>query len=179
MRIKKANKAERINLLASFARISDISEHYMEQEKLTIIKEVIEGLIGALGVDGRAILTDEAGGGVLVKIESQEAGYLIGRNGDNLRALQQLARLLVGKKIIEGVRLTVDVNNYQRERLEMLKDSARNLARQVSEFGAPRYLPPMNAYERRIIHMTLIDIPGIKTESEGEREERRIVIRPA
>jgi len=150
----------------------------MEQEKLTAIKEIIEGLIGVMGVDGRVSLAEEAGGGVLANIESREAGYLIGRNGDNLRALQQLARLLAGKKIIEGVRLTVDVNNYQQERLDMLKDSAKNLARQVVEYGVARYLPPMNAYERRIIHMTLIDIPGIKTESEGEGEERRVKIIP-
>lgn len=150
----------------------------MEQEKSATIKEVIEGLIGAMGLDGRVTLIDEPGGGILANIESQEAGYLIGRNGDNLRALQQLARLLAGKKIIEGVRLTVDVNNYQQERLEMLKDSAKNLARQVAEYGVPRYLPPMNAYERRVIHMALIDIAGVKTESEGEGEERRVKIIP-
>ncbi|MDD2753274.1 MAG: hypothetical protein PHT44_01570 [Candidatus Portnoybacteria bacterium] len=150
----------------------------MEQEKLTAIKEVIEGLIGVVGVDGRVSLSEELGGGILANIESQEAGYLIGRNGDNLRALQQLARLLAGKKIIEGVRLTVDVNNYQQERLDTLKDSAKNLARQVAEHGAFCYLPPMNAYERRIIHTTLMDIPGVKTESEGVGEERRIKIIP-
>lgn len=151
----------------------------MEQEKLTAIKEILEAMINIMDLDGRVAIADEPGGGVLANIESQEAGYLIGRNGDNLRAFQQLVRLLVGKKIAEAPRLTIDVNNYQQERLAMLKDSAKNLARQVIEQGAPRYLPPMNAYERRIIHMALIDLPGIKTESEGEGEERRIVIRPA
>lgn len=150
----------------------------MEQEKLTTIKEILEKLIAVMDIDGRVSLTEEPGDGVLANVESQEAGYLIGRNGDNLRAFQQLARLLAGKKFIEGVRLTVDVNNYQQERLAMLKDSAKNLAQQVAQYRIPRYLPPMNAYERRIIHMTLIDIPGIKTESEGEGEERRVKIIP-
>lgn len=151
----------------------------MEQEKLATIEEILEKLIGLMGIDGQVTLTDELKGGALANIKSQEAGYLIGRNGDNLRAFQQLARLLVSKKNAEGVRLTIDVNNYQQERLAMLKDSAQNLARQVAEQGVSRYLSPMNAYERRIIHMALIDLPGIKTESEGEGEGRRIMIRPA
>ncbi|MBU2037289.1 KH domain-containing protein [Patescibacteria group bacterium] len=149
----------------------------MEQEKLSKIKEVAEGVIAAMGIDGRVSLSEEASG-VLVNVESQEAGYLIGRNGDNLRALQQLIRLLASKKAQEMLRLTVDVNNYQQEALAALKESAKNLARQVAEQKTPRYLPAMNAYERREVHMALADMPQVKTDSEGEGEGRRIVIRP-
>ena len=150
----------------------------MEQEKLTKIKETTEGVLAAMGLDGSVSLSEESAGGILVDITSQEAGYLIGRNGDNLKALQQIIRLVVGKKNQDAPRLTVDVNNYQREALAALKESAKNLARQVAELKSPRYLPPMNAYERRIIHMALADMPQVKAESEGEGENRRIVIRP-
>lgn len=150
----------------------------MDQEKLAKIKESAEGVIAAMGLDGQITLNEEDSGGILVNVASQEAGYLIGRNGDNLKALQQIIRLVVGKKIQEAPRLTVDVNNYQREALAALKESVKNLARLVIEQKAPRYLPPMNAYERRIVHLTLAETPQVKAESEGEGEARRVVIRP-
>ncbi len=150
----------------------------MEQEKLTKIKKVTEEVIAAMGLDGRVSLTEEESGGLLVNVDSQEAGYLIGRNGDNLKALQQIIRLVVGKKIQEAPRLTVDVNNYLREALAALGESAKNLARQVAEQKMPRWLPPMNAYERRVVHLALKEMPQITAESEGEGEGRRIVIRP-
>ena len=151
----------------------------MEQEKLSKIKEITEELVAAMGLDGRATVVEISDTGAAVQIASQEAGYLIGRNGDNLKALQQLVRALASKKIIDAPRLTLDVNNYQQERMEMFKDAALGVARQVLEGGYSRSLPPMNAYERRVVHTTLAEMPGIKTESEGEGEERRIVIKPA
>ena len=150
----------------------------MEQEKLSKIKEIAEEFIKMIGLDGKEIVTEASDIGVVVQIASQEAGYLIGRNGGNLKALQQLVRALVGKQIIDAPRLTLDVNNYQQERLEMLKDTAQSVARQVTAQGASRSLPPMNSYERRVVHTALAEMTGIKTESEGEGEERRIVIRP-
>ncbi len=153
----------------------------MEQEKLSTIKEIIEEIIKTMNLDGRVVEVvevNESDGGALARIASQEAGYLIGRNGDNLRALQQIIRAVVSKKIIDAPRLTIDINNYQQERLDMLKSAAQSLAQEVAQQSVSRYLPPMNAYERRIIHISLIDLPGIKTESEGEGEGRRIVIRP-
>ncbi|KKT25986.1 MAG: Single-stranded nucleic acid binding R3H domain protein [Parcubacteria group bacterium GW2011_GWA2_43_9b] len=151
----------------------------MEQEKLSKIKEITEGLIEKMGLDGQATVVEGADLGAVVQIASQEAGYLIGRNGDNLKAIQQLVRALVSKQIVDAPRLTLDVNNYQQERLDMLKDTALGAARQVASYGTVRSLPPMNSYERRVVHTALAGIPGIKTESEGEGEERRIVIRPA
>ncbi len=152
----------------------------MEQEKLSKIKEIIEELIKTIGFDGRVIEIGESDdGGARARIASQEAGYLIGRNGESLKALQQIIRAVVNKKIINAPRLTIDINNYQQERLEALKSAAQSLAREVAAQRSFRYLPPMNAYERRVVHLALMEIPGIRSESEGEREERRIVIRPA
>lgn len=150
----------------------------METEKILKVKEIVEGLIGAMNFDGVVAAVEETEGGVLVRLESQEAGYLIGRDGDNLKAIQQILRALVNKKIIDAPRLTVDVNNYQQERLAVLRSEARNLARLVAETKTTRALPPMNAFERRVVHSALADMPEIKTESEGLGEERRIVIKP-
>jgi len=92
--------------------------------------------------------------------------------------LQQIIRAIVNKKIIDAPRLTIDVNGYQQERLEALKSAALSLAQEAAQQRVFRYLPPMNAYERRVVHTALADVPGVKTESEGEGENRRIVIRP-
>ena len=73
----------------------------------------------------------------------------------------------------------VDVNNYHAHRLELLKEMVLEIARQVSEEKKPRVLEPMSSYERRIVHLALRGFVGIKTESQGEGMERRIVIGPA
>lgn len=150
----------------------------MGQEKLAKIKEITEEFVEMMGVDGRVLVVEAPDIGATIQIESREAGYLIGRNGDNLKAIQHLIRTLVSKHVADAPRLMLDVNNYQQERLEMLKDAAIGAASQVANSGYSRFLPPMNAYERRIVHTALADMPGIKTESEGEGEERRIVIKP-
>ncbi len=152
----------------------------MEPAKQEKIKEIINGLLAAMDVGGQvADLEETQGEGLLVKIESPEAGYLIGRGGENLLALQQLSRALVNKKIADAPRLALDVNNYQQSRLEALKEMAQGLAQEAVTQKIPRWLPPMNAYERRVVHLLLVDRPDIKTESEGEGEARRIKIIPA
>lgn len=150
------------------------------EEKFLEIKKIAEELLAAADFEGVAAL-EENDGFLVVSIQSADAPYLIGHAGENLKALQQIIRLAVYKKLLDAPRLIVDVNQYQKNRLEFLKQIAKNLAREVAaqprSCGA-RELPPMNAYERRIMHMFLAEIPGIKTESVGEGEERRVVIKP-
>jgi len=115
---------------------------------------------------------------IRANIQSPEASYLIGRSGDNLKALQQVTRAIVGKQMLEPVHFIIDVNDYQKSHWELLKEIAKKMAQEARERHEPKWLAPMNAYERRIVHLTLAGEPGIKTESEGEGEERRIVIKP-
>jgi spoIIIJ-associated protein len=98
----------------------------------------------------------------------------------NLAALQHLVRAVANKKLGQNfVNFIVDVNNYRANRLNLLKEMALSFAKEVAENHQTETLEPMSAYERRIIHVTLSDYPGVKTESQGEGEERRIVIKPA
>jgi spoIIIJ-associated protein len=148
------------------------------EENLIKIKEILEELLKIMDFSGVVIFDDKEEDFLRINIESNEAGYLIGHNGENLRALQQISRALVSKKIEIPPRFIIDVNNYQKSRLSLLQEMAQNLAREVVARQSPQWLNPMNSYERRVIHLALKDIKGIKTESEGEGESRRVIIKP-
>ena len=149
------------------------------EKNLLKIKEIVERLLGVMDFLGEVAIDNRDENFLRVNIQSAEAAYLIGRSGENLKALQHVARAIVNKGLEAPVHFTIDINDYQNSRLEMLKEMARSLAEEVIEQNEPRWLAPMNAYERRIIHMALSDLPEIKTESEGEGSDRKIVIRPA
>ena len=142
------------------------------------IKEIIKELLATMDFSGEVSINNQDEGFTRFNISSDEAAYLIGRGGDNLRSLQQIARAIVGKKLEAPFHFIIDVNDYLGGRIESLKQLARNSAREVREKKETRRLSPMDAYERRIIHLTLAGEKDIKTESEGEGEGRRIVIKP-
>lgn len=152
----------------------------MENQPKETIKQLISELLSKMDFEGQVEVDDSSQEILLVKIESDEAGFLIGQNGMNLAAFQHLARAIANRKLGQNfVNFVVDVNNYRANRLELLKDMALDFAKEVAENRQPKILEPMSAYERRIIHVALSNYPGLKTESQGEGEERRVVIKPA
>lgn len=147
------------------------------KENLTLL---IGELLAKMDLAGQILIDDSQPEFLLVKIDSDEAGLLIGQGGENLLALQHLARCLFNKKNTTlPVSFILDVNDYRAHRLELIRSMALSFARQVVEDQRPRTLEPMSSYERRLVHLTLSKQSGIKTESQGEGEERRIVIKPA
>lgn len=114
---------------------------------------------------------------VLVGVEVANPGSLIGMRGKNLSALQTVLSLMVKNKIGDWVRILLDVNNYRNEQKERLESMARNLAEKVIQTGKPVALASMSSYERRICHLVLQEIEGIMSESEGEGDDRHIVIK--
>ena len=150
----------------------------MAENNLTKTKESIEEILRIIGFEGEAIIDEQQENLIKVNIKNDQARYLIGRNGENLMALQHLLRAMTSRQLAVG-NLTIDINDYQQNRLEELKDVALSIADEVVRRQAPRSLAPMNAYERRIVHLALSNFNGVETDSEGEGEERRIVIKPA
>ena len=146
-------------------------------EKIELIKKTIAELLETMGFEGHVVVNDSDENNILVNIKTQQAGFLIGQGGANLDALQHLSRVLVSKKNNETVRFLLDVNSYRQYRIGMLKDLAKNIAKQAKTEGVAVTLQPMPAYERRIIHLALIDEPRINTESIGQDQERRIVVK--
>ena len=118
--------------------------------------------------------------GMLIDIQGEGAGVLIGHHGDTLDSIQYLANLAANKKI-DGekrahVKITVDAENYRAKREETLRTLARRMADKVLKFKESVMLEPMNPYERRIIHSEIQGIEGVSTNSIGSENNRKIVI---
>jgi spoIIIJ-associated protein len=152
---------------------------------LSATKEVLEKLLALMGVEGTVApgtFPDESGepnsAPIALNIEGEDLGILIGRRGQTLSSLQYIVRLIVGRQTNTWAPIVIDAEDYKQRRRDALKSLAQRMAEQVKTRGAPFTLEPMPAYERRIIHMTLADHPAVMTESIGEGESRKVVIRP-
>jgi spoIIIJ-associated protein len=115
---------------------------------------------------------------ISVEIESEESKFLIGRQGANLSALQHLIRLMVQKELSENIHFNVDINNYRKQQQQSVIRLTREMADKALKEKKAIILNPMNSYERRIVHMEVESVNGIKTESIGEGPDRKVVIKP-
>lgn len=113
-----------------------------------------------------------------VNLKTEEPGVLIGYHGQALAALQQILTLMAFKKFGQWVRILVDVEDYREKRKEILEQMAQNMAEKVKLSGQSQILPPMSSFERRIIHLFLANHPEMETVSEGEGDQRHIIVRP-
>ena len=120
---------------------------------------------------------DPESGGPIIDLAGEDSGLLIGRRGQTLQALQFLVNLIVRRQF-EGVRVVLDVENYRQRRELQLREMATKVAERVSETNRSITLEPMPPADRRIIHTSLTDHPGVSTESSGEGEGRKVTIMP-
>jgi spoIIIJ-associated protein len=157
------------------------------EERETIIKvaeDVLEALLTKMGLEASVVPQAEPAGDqeeetpIAFDIQGEDLGILIGRRGQTLACLQFVLRLIVGHQTKTWTPITVDVESYRHRRSEKLRALAWRLAEQVRIRRSPFTLEPMLAYERRIIHLALADHPDVTTESTGEGEARKVVIRP-
>jgi len=116
---------------------------------------------------------------VTIHLNSDEPGVLIGYHGQALNALQQMITLMAFKKFGQWVRILVDVEDYREKRKEVLERMAQSAAQKVKLSGQNEAFPPMSSFERRIIHLALADHPEVETISEGEGNQRHIIVKPA
>ena len=148
-------------------------------------QETLETLLKLMEVDGTVVLnsipeevSEESGEPIAFNIEGDDLGILIGRRGQTLASLQYILRIIVGHKTTNWVPIVVDAEGYKDRRHEALKTLALRMADTVKTRGTPFTLEPMPPYERRIVHLVLADHPAVFTESIGEGEARKVVIRP-
>ncbi|PLS79345.1 MAG: single-stranded DNA-binding protein [Chloroflexi bacterium] len=111
-------------------------------------------------------------------LDEETVGIMIGRRGETLRSLQFLLNTLVNRHVGRWPQIVIDVGNYRQRRQESLEGLARRVAEQVRATGRPQALDPMQAYDRRIVHMALREDPTVYTESTGEGETRKITVYP-
>ena len=111
-----------------------------------------------------------------VELVGEDLGYLIGRRGDTLDAIQHLCNYAVGRNVEGHIRINVDAEDYRAKREDSLRKYARKKAQQVLKARRRTTLEPMNAYERHVIHATLQEMDNITTYSTGTEPNRRVVI---
>ena len=111
-----------------------------------------------------------------VELTGEDLGYLIGRRGDTLDALQHLANYTINRSVEGRIRINVDAECYREKREESLRRYAQKKAQQVLKAHRRTTLEPMNAYERHVIHAALQDTDRITTYSVGTEPNRRVVI---
>lgn len=118
------------------------------------------------------------GENMIVNIETPESNLLIGQYGTTLKAFQHILRLMVRRQTEDKFKFLLDVNGYLRQKTESLSEVAKSAARQAISEMKPVVLRPMSAYERRLVHLELDGNENIRTESIGEGEDRKVVIKP-
>ena len=142
-------------------------------------KKYLEGILKALGIgyqiEARSINGEEQ---LYYMIDSYENSLLIGIKGKTLEAIQILLRNLIYTYTKEHIVVSVDVGGYKNNRAHQLEILATKTAKEVAKTKVAVKLAPMNSYERRIIHEKLAEWRDVYTESEGEGEDRAIVIKP-
>lgn len=111
-----------------------------------------------------------------VELTGEDLGYLIGRRGDTLDALQHLANYSINRGVEGHIRINVDAESYREKREDSLRRYAQKKAQQVLKAHRRTTLEPMNAYERHVIHAALQDTDRITTYSVGSEPNRRVVI---
>ena len=161
-------------------------EHEITEDDIALGVEVLEKLLSLMEVDATVRVREPetpGDGAAIVKtvldISGDDLGILIGRRGDTLASLQYLVNLVVGRKLKAKAGFGVDVAGYRRRREESLRSLALHMAERVRATKQLMTLEPMPPNERRIVHLALAQDATVITESIGEGENRKVVIRPA
>ena len=143
------------------------------EEKIEVF---LKGLLEHMGSQAVPHAWKENDNTYMVELVGDDLGYLIGRRGDTLDALQHLSNYTINRGIEGHIRINVDAEAYRQKREDSLRRYATKKAQQVLKAHRRTTLEPMNAYERHVIHATLQDMDRITTYSVGTEPNRRVVI---
>jgi spoIIIJ-associated protein len=147
------------------------------EEEGEIAADYIEGLLDIADLDGD-IDMDVEGDRAVVSVVGATLNELVGDDGEVLEALQELTRLAVHRRTGSRARLMLDVGGFRARRRTELAELGRSVADEVSRSGEPKKLRAMSPFERKIIH-DAVALAGLRSESEGEEPNRRVVVFPA
>lgn len=171
-----------------------------------VVLGILNELLDAVGVSRSGILKDKIAGQTVFSIQAQDTRPLIGMHGDTVHAIDHLVKKIAEKRLFDsshsrkamseekgdvaaeaaeesdtgrGLQFLVDVNDYRAKQIKDLETKALMMAERARSFQYDVELSPMSSYERLIIHTVLADAPNVKTESQGEGRNRRVVIKYA
>lgn len=155
------------------------------------VEIILKELLGALGATYSGIERSEVAGQEIFSIKTDDARTLIGMHGDTVHAIDTLVKKIYEKRHPQseaaadatasgserGTMFMVDVNDYRGKQIKDLQTKALMMAERARSFQYDVELSPMSGYERLIVHTTLQNAPNVKTESQGEGRNRRVVIK--
>lgn len=152
----------------------------LEQEG-EIAADYLEGLLDIADLDGDIDMDvegDRASVSIVGDSSSRDLSKLVGRDGEVLEALQELTRLAVHRETGDRSRLMLDIAGFRARKRAELTELGEKAAEEVKGTGQPVMLKPMTPFERKVVH-DAVAAAGLRSESEGEEPERRVVVLPA
>ena len=165
--VKQEPKQEVIEQSVSPEELSD---------KVKYAMEFLSGVIEQFHNGSYELIPVKTENGYVIKISGEDVGALIGRKGETMEALSYLTGLAANRCDDSFEKISVDVANYRRKREKDLEAAAKKAAEKVLKTGRPFAFEPMNPYDRRIIHVVISGIEGVKSESKGEGSARRVKV---
>jgi spoIIIJ-associated protein len=141
-------------------------------------EKLVSEILRLGGLDAVAKTKELNGRYVHLELDGRDVAYLVGKHGEVLNAFQYLLNVIGARHVESGARVVLDGNNYRQRREAALTHLAEQIAEQVKRRGEEAVLDALPAFERRIVHRSLQEYVGVKTYSEGEEPNRRVVIAP-
>lgn len=147
-------------------------------DEVAEVKKITKELFSLIGTKSSVeVSEDKENEAILVDVKSDdEAGLLIGNRGETLNSIQTVIGMIYRKTTGEWKRILVNVADWREKQQDRLTQLATQTAQRVKESGQPQSLYNLSASQRRVIHMTLVDDKELKTESQGEDQDRYIVV---
>lgn len=149
-----------------------------DQSESEWVLAMVQQTLAAAKLDANAAIRAHSGDDISIEITGPDVAILIGKHGQTLDALQYLLGVALSRVSDKRTRVTLDAEGYRDRHAEMLTAKAQEYARQVKEAGEEAVLDPQAPRDRRIVHMALADDPDVYTYSEGDGNDRHVVISP-
>lgn len=151
--------------------LSELDQERLLRVSTDMVSALVFPIVGEVPLD--MSVSDDR---VQVRVDCEDTGLLIGREGQNLAAVQYLAARMITHAMGAQVRVQVDAGDYHFRQDSRLQELAHSLADKVRATGRPQSTRPLSAYQRRVIHLALQDDPDVQTCSSGEGALKRVVI---
>ena len=146
-----------------------------EIDKVDEAKILTQDLLKLMGLEA-TIQVEQEKETIHIKIEGDTSGLLIGRRGQNLDALQYLITRILNRKGPDKIKVILDSGDYRSRRKSYLEEVALKMAAKAKQTGKPVVMSPLNAHDRRIVHLTLEKDKSLKTISRGEGQLKKMII---
>jgi spoIIIJ-associated protein len=140
--------------------------------------ELLQRMVDLMGIEGAVEIAGCTEDEVCLNVTGESLGLLIGRHGATLDAVQLIVAIGANRQVEEGARVIVDAEDYRERHRQMIEAKARKHAEEARRTGKEVVIPNLKGYERRVMHLALRDDPDVSTYSEGEGDDRVLVISP-